>query len=655
MSTNPFATATTWASGWIVVPGKGDTKTPFQKFAMYSDRRPTSKELAFWALRGECGAQPLLLLDVPERGRSLCVVDIDDPAKLADVESWLTKWNLAAARIPRVQTGRAGGGTHLYLRRQDGCEALYRSRNGALGGGVDAKAWHSYVVAPNAVHKTGKVYTATLDGAPITTLGDVFAGIPICPLAAWQELTGQRTADGATVPMTLSVPVDRLDAEWAHVVSNGADRQPCPWCQRGDTRVLAYDSGTRTAHCFFEQVTRRQAIDVVEIDKAVDSALVQPTPAAREPEPLSDLGRADQLVYQYEDERAGESSTLTSGPPSEDELYTGIMEEISSPVSEKTATPLIRRDYKVVAVFSESEVEQGMDLLGRRRTPACERGGFVHTPKGGLLHTRQVPCLAYRCPACGPRLKNTLRAAAVVCVQNLVHRESFSALAISNLSSSTRRQLARWKDGKEGVYYITIATTPGSSETLLLWDAEHPPGAVLLRHLLADGATYVSTEALEAHVGTMVETIDVSAWNETRATILRGDNPRMARGDARDGFSLVAKVSALRDALLGRSEAEALKTGVENPDEPTKSVHTFTALHVAKRAMEDIVQGRMVTTEEEEPRKGGVLHVSKFADHEIPVAPVLQKAVENGSIKVTVRKPKRKPVAGFYDLGLEDL
>ena len=187
-----------WAAlGFVVIPGSPTSKTPgccFWPFTkdgsnprQHPDNRvangrrvPTPGARAEWCSRFNGAAKPLLLLDSSTGDLAdLAVIDLDvaDPA--------LEAWVLATfGDTPlRVTTGR---GLHFYYAVPSG--ERIAQKNGALGppsafvrGGkmdlwrskIDFKGSRSYVVAPGAVHKSGRIYTPS---ATITR--DLLASLP---------------------------------------------------------------------------------------------------------------------------------------------------------------------------------------------------------------------------------------------------------------------------------------------------------------------------------------------------------------------------------------------------------------------------------------------------------------------------------------------
>jgi hypothetical protein len=206
---HPFDAGTAWASGhptqegWTVIPGS-QKKVPSIKWGIYGagsseHQRPALEEWEHWR---RIGVNPLLLLEhIDTPSKSLCVIDIDKPHLLPQVTACLLEHGVDPDTMLHVKTGREGGGLHLYGRREAGREDEYSSRNGTprfvddeSETGVDLKACGAYVVAPHAIHKSGREYLATLHGAPVARLEDVFEQLPVISVDLWEELKGWNLA-----------------------------------------------------------------------------------------------------------------------------------------------------------------------------------------------------------------------------------------------------------------------------------------------------------------------------------------------------------------------------------------------------------------------------------------------------------------------------
>ncbi len=178
------AVASPWFRlGFCVIPG-GLRKTPFFKWGSIVAGAPEGyvwsgedlDDLAEQYPR----ANPLLLVDSGAHVK-LVVIDVDDAGltdwvldRFGDTPLWTT-------------TGRDGGGVHLLYRKHEGAEKI-KSRNGLIGPldvvewgfeadpttgrnkkktgwgrtKIDLKSWRSYVIAPEGVHPTGRIYRSSI-------------------------------------------------------------------------------------------------------------------------------------------------------------------------------------------------------------------------------------------------------------------------------------------------------------------------------------------------------------------------------------------------------------------------------------------------------------------------------------------------------------
>lgn len=180
-----FATvAKTWTNlGFNVIPGNREDKTPLVTFKFWSgeDAHAVPDEiLADWA-ETHRDATPLLLLDSGRTFR-LTVVDADDPRMSRWIENVFGKTPFV------VTTGREGGGAHYYYRTPGNAQVQGRNKvigpdDGVLSWdfavdpqtgrvskhkdwgktAVDLKSRRNYVVAPGALHKSGRRYLARVD------------------------------------------------------------------------------------------------------------------------------------------------------------------------------------------------------------------------------------------------------------------------------------------------------------------------------------------------------------------------------------------------------------------------------------------------------------------------------------------------------------
>jgi hypothetical protein len=158
--------------GYTTIPSTSDKKSPMVKFKEFcgEDRRePSQFEKAQWVRDSVKETNALLLLASPKEDMPcLLVVDIDREVDI--VEQWLYDQGLPETPL-HVSTGRIGGGKHMYY--IDGRDLVNgaNGKNGCFGppslwekrGPVDVKAGRAYVVAPENSHRSGLIYTASVE------------------------------------------------------------------------------------------------------------------------------------------------------------------------------------------------------------------------------------------------------------------------------------------------------------------------------------------------------------------------------------------------------------------------------------------------------------------------------------------------------------
>jgi hypothetical protein len=83
------------------------------------------------------------------------VIDIDGPKGRGSIERLQSEFGALPPTLS-VMTGRLDGGQQLYYRWPKGREL--HSSQGAIAEGIDVKAWHSFAVIPDSLHKSGRRY-----------------------------------------------------------------------------------------------------------------------------------------------------------------------------------------------------------------------------------------------------------------------------------------------------------------------------------------------------------------------------------------------------------------------------------------------------------------------------------------------------------------
>ncbi len=198
-----YQVAMFWKSlGYSVIPGDL-IKRPYIKWADFADgsQKITEADIINWADQWPT-ASPLLLPGSNPDNQLICV-DVDDP----DLMSWAVE---TFGPTPlRVETGRQGGGVHLYYRVPAGVDL--GQKNGMIGptnalhlddwdldengkpnkgahwgrSKIDIKAGGAYLVSPGASHKSGRVYSCSVDWENLTP--DFLASLPEFDLAAYEK------------------------------------------------------------------------------------------------------------------------------------------------------------------------------------------------------------------------------------------------------------------------------------------------------------------------------------------------------------------------------------------------------------------------------------------------------------------------------------
>lgn len=215
LSTGYFQTAMYWRGlGFNVIPGTIDKK-PLVTFMDLSGENPkelTARQVILWA-REFPDATPLLL---PDSGRffRMTVVDADSPTMFAWVEAEYGTTPFC------VTTGRDGGGKHYYYLTPKGLHVGGRNKiigpddgvlswDHAITGGkivkhkhwgktaIDVKSYRNYVVAPGAVHKSGRHYlpAVALDGL---TVDWFMSHVPVFDAALYGRHLAESAARKAT-------------------------------------------------------------------------------------------------------------------------------------------------------------------------------------------------------------------------------------------------------------------------------------------------------------------------------------------------------------------------------------------------------------------------------------------------------------------------
>lgn len=172
---DPFHVATLLASmGFRVLPTAVQTKIPC--IGRWPERATTHPSvIAVWQQRYNPNWSILT-----GRENGVIVLDIDGDAGRAG----LARLESELGPLPptwRVNSGRIGGGEHIWLRPPPGTDDL-RNQQPIPGYAIDVRGWHGHVVVPGSLHKSGRRYEWEPECAPDEV------ELAECPAAWWDWL-----------------------------------------------------------------------------------------------------------------------------------------------------------------------------------------------------------------------------------------------------------------------------------------------------------------------------------------------------------------------------------------------------------------------------------------------------------------------------------
>ena len=378
-----YKAGVSWAGrDFTVIPGGVDKRplVKWKRFVRPEQQVPSRQDRVGFRVKGlDHQVSPLLLLDSPSsEALCLCVIDVDEMSAKRDVITWIKEKGYSAPLV--VKTGRDGGGEHLYFLREANSAGSYRSGQAKVFGKtkgkyrVDLKARNSYAVCPGAVHITGRTYEASLNGQPVECIEDVLSQLPTMKLSDWHELSARVAGESPDEAEYVT-----SDAKWLSVIENGAERQPCPWCQRGGDRVLHWKGGA--AHCYFEQKTRKVQTKYQKALEQVDAALSDLPDGPQDDDTLSPLQEA-----LLDMERALPEPRLAVELFPEDD-----------PLAEWSGEAL------KAAVLAAKMAVYDVPLRCK------ERGLGAIVATGQKLIKTETSCWSYACKTCGPILRKCLK------------------------------------------------------------------------------------------------------------------------------------------------------------------------------------------------------------------------------------------------------
>ena len=493
-----FQSGTSWAGpDYVVIPGSlsKEPLVKWKRFVRPAMETPSREDRIFFRAKSfDQPINPLLLLD--SKQDSLCVIDVDDMSAWKEVLAWLVEKGISQTLV--VETGREGGGKHLYFRRFLGQEERYRSGlalrfgKGAEGKArVDLKAVNSYAVCPGARHKSGRVYRAYWGGEEVGSLEDVIGRIPRLSPEDWKLLHGKEGKESLDREF-----VSVGDPEWKQVFAlsaKGLTRQPCPWCKRGGDRVLAVTNGV--ARCFFENKTRMLAPKKTKADEIIEEMISRPE--ENNEEFATALDRALASLHEDDDE------------------YPLPLFPDDDPLKEWD------RESLAAAILSAK--------LGLYAAPlSCPRGGVTTIiAKGSEVSQTRTCCWSLTCSACGPRLLKHLQASILAAVgsslESAARGDGGSGLIVkpirpeppsgdraalveapystSGFDKGLRRRLDRWVKATGGQW---VALRPSPDEVkVILWGADFP-----------DWHDPDSVGPLEGILSWALSSVDLDEWRE---------------------------------------------------------------------------------------------------------------------------------------------
>jgi hypothetical protein len=171
------------ARGWAAIPIKSGGKRPLVRWEAYQNRLPTKEEVVAWFERW-----PEANLGIVTGAVSgLVVLDIDPRHGGAESLGRLEAEHGALPETVEAVTG--GGGRHLYFAHPGGS----RPNKVALAPGIDLRGDGGLVVAPPALHASGRRYVWRASHAP--------HDLPLAPMPEWLSTLSRRDTTHRGHPM----------------------------------------------------------------------------------------------------------------------------------------------------------------------------------------------------------------------------------------------------------------------------------------------------------------------------------------------------------------------------------------------------------------------------------------------------------------------
>ena len=215
--------------GFNVIPGDKNKK-PMETWKDWQTCHIPPEQLASWVFEHP-DATPLLLTGYHRDGGGLAVNDADSPLMFPWIES-----NYPSDYT--VETGRDGGGRHYWNWVSEGVKVS--GRNGMVGPDegidwsytitedgkidksskwgrtkIDVKANGNYVVAPGAIHKSGRTYMPSWDmsGDPEADFVVLKAGLPVFNNDLYEQHVKEATARRAEHQQEINAALQKWKAE----------------------------------------------------------------------------------------------------------------------------------------------------------------------------------------------------------------------------------------------------------------------------------------------------------------------------------------------------------------------------------------------------------------------------------------------------------
>jgi len=662
----PFKVGKAWAGDlYTVIPGTRIEKSPMCKWKHLvkpARNLPTTEEaIRFRTLGITEGANPLLLLDCPvSTDYDLCIVDVDHASADPEIREWFASLGITKTLFVKSGRGEEGVG-HYYFLREKGKSERYHSgpipafgkftkADGKDSCRVDFKAYNSYAVAPGAVHKSGRAYTAWWGEEPVASLEDILHLLPVMPVEAWLEKKGVKEVGAAPDSQWVV-----KGAEWEAVVLDGRDRQPCPWCKRGGDRILSYNATAGTAHCYYEKTTRKLCLTLPENGMSIVDAVLRDLPDGSDTE--------DTKIYAKH--WAGFMLEQSAAPVHISFEDIPVLEEDS---------PLKGTEVKLglasLMLQSRYGSESGQWISCSKAPVVCT--GFGSSTSGGYAELRTT-CRNLNCPDCGPHILEALRASTLgeaieltfgaltpedcALVGLYPYNKAYARATGARFWSATLRrpsaghknlaeQFRRHEESTGGAFqWLGVQVTPAEVSYVFFFDVK---GGGLPRE---DSSLYYLFDQetpepmpFDQAVQALFSQVDLDAWAHSVAI---GETKRikLLLGPSK----LTERIQATFEWLTGRTRNAAKKREL-SPDSNRFSVATYKPSEVRKVIEDGLCETIVMDAPPSASRQWG--GGTRMASLSTTPGPILKEAVASGLLESTSghRKSKRISLADVDNL-----